>query len=299
MNLGIVYGFSAFFLWGVSPIYWKALLGVPPLEILAHRMVWSLLFVALIITWNRGWSKIRQVIKSPRLLLTLCLSTLLVGGNWLGYIWGVNNGHIVECSLGYFLTPLINVMLGVFFLGERLRRWQIVSFLLATLGLLIRTWQYGYLPSLSLFIAITFAFYGLVRKRIPVDSITALGIETAIMLIPAGLYLSSLEWNHAGALGHSSLTTTLLLLGSGVITSVPLLMFTEAARRIQLSTLGILQYLAPTGQFLLGVILYQEPFSTGQLIGFCAIWAALAMFTVEGILHNRRASRLLTGSSED
>jgi chloramphenicol-sensitive protein RarD len=286
MNRGVLYGLGAYLMWGFLPLYLKLLQDVTAIEILGNRIVWSFILLAGIITLRKDWKKMRQEALKPRTLLIYTLSACLLSINWLVYIWGVNAGFVVETSLGYFINPLFNVLLGVIFLHERLRTWQWVPVGLAAVGVIYLTANYGQLPWIALTLAFSFGLYGLVKKTAPLGSLHGLTLETGILFAPAILYL--LLATSKGLTADHTPVTLLLLLGMGVVTAVPLLMFGVAARSIDLSLLGILQYIAPTCQFLLGVLVYNEPFTSVRLVGFSLIWAALIIFWVEGALHQRK-----------
>ncbi len=290
MNRGILYGLCAYGLWGLLPIYWKALGAVPAQEILAHRVVWALLVLTGLLTVTRRWQWIRTLRTDPATFFTFVAIAFLLGTNWFTYIWAVNAGFVVETSLGYFITPLINVLMGVLLLRERVRPLQWVAVGLAGLGVLYLTVSYGSLPWIALVLAFTFSLYGLVKKQARLSALEGLSLEMAVLFLPALGYLLWLGEQGQAAFG-SSLPTTLLLAGTGIMTAVPLLCFAGAARRIPLSTLGFLQYLAPTLQFLLGVLLYKEPFTQVRMIGFGIIWIALALYSAEGYLAHRRRAR--------
>jgi chloramphenicol-sensitive protein RarD len=288
VNKGILYAIGAYLLWGVLPVYWKVLEVVPPLQILGHRFVWSLAFLAALLFVRKEIPNFKQSVAAPRTLLIYALSACLLAVNWLTYIWGVNAGFIVETSLGYYINPLLSVLLGVIFLGEKLRPLQWVPIGLAGAGVLYLAVSYGALPWIALVLALSFSLYGLVKKTAPLNSLYGLSLETAIMFIPAIAYLLYVERLGTGAFGRLGATNTVLLALTGVITALPLLMFGSAARRINLSTLGILQYIAPTCQFLLGVLVYGEPFTHARLVGFGIVWVALAIFWLEGAMEQRR-----------
>ncbi len=288
MRGGVLAAVLAYTLWGILPVYWKALQAVPPLEILAHRTVWSLLFVLLLLAVRRQWAWLQRSRKDPRMLLSFVASACLLGLNWLTYIWAVNSGHVIDSSLGYFINPLLSVLLGVLFLGEHLRLWQGVAIGFALLGVLFLTVAYGALPWIALTLAGTFGFYGLLRKTASLGSLEGLALETALLSVPSLAYLVALESMGSGSFVHTGLGTSLLLAGAGVITAFPLLLFGYAARNVTLATVGILQYIAPTLQFLLGVFVYAEPFNLTRLIGFLAIWVALATYSTEGLLVERK-----------
>ena len=289
MNRGVVYGVTAYALWGVLPIYWKALHSVPTVQILAHRMVWSLLFCLLILTATHNWRWLSGALHNRRTVLTFMGAAALLAVNWFTYVWAVNAGFIVETSLGYFINPLVSVLIGVVVLHERLRPWQWTAIGLAFAGVFYLTVAYGALPWIALILAATFALYGLLKKRVQAGAVESMAAETAILSVPALFFLLWLAGQGRGAMGHENATISLLLIGSGAATAIPLIFFTAAAQRIPLSLVGILQYLAPTLQFLIGVFLYHEPFGRTRLIGFSIIWAALLIYTVEGLHHRRMA----------
>ncbi|WP_420630002.1 EamA family transporter RarD [Candidatus Leptofilum sp.] len=292
MNRGILYGIATYALWGLFPLYWKLLQHVPAMEILSHRMTWSLAFVLLLLVVRRRWDWLKTAVHTPRTMLLFVASALLLSVNWFVYIWGVNAGFIVETSLGYFINPLMNVLLGVIFLGETLRRGQWVAIGLAAAGVIYLTVRYGELPWIALTLATSFALYGLLRKTAPLGSLEGLSLETALMFFPALGYLIYLELAGTAAFGHVDRQTTFLLGFAGVATAVPLLLFAAAARRIKLATVGILQYIAPTLQFLIGVLIYHEPFTADRLVGFSLIWLALLIYSGENIWFSRRQPRL-------
>jgi chloramphenicol-sensitive protein RarD len=279
---GLFLGLGAYLLWGVLPLYLKALGNVNPMEIVAHRIFWSLFFLAGLATlWGR-WGAIRQAIRTPKVMGMLVVTALLVGLNWLVYIWAVLNGHVLEGSLGYYLNPLVNVLLGVLLLKERLTLPQKAAVGLATMGVAALALGAGSGLWISLTLAFSFALYGFLRKVAPVDSLEGLSIETAIL---APLAIGFILWTNVdgqGGLGIDARTTTLLVM-AGAVTAVPLLLFTAAAKRLRYSTLGFLQYIAPSIQFLLAVLLFGESLTASHLICFAAIWTALAVFAFEGV----------------
>lgn len=290
MNKGILYGLGCYTLWGFLPIFWKLIDSVPSMEIVGHRTVWSFVFVLVYVIATRAWQGFQPIRQNPKILLVYLATGILMSGNWLIYIWAVNSGFIVESSLGYFINPLVNVLLGVVFLREKLRLWQWIPVGLATLGVLYLTVSYGALPWIALSLALTFGFYGLIKKTAPLDSISGFTLETGFVFIPALMWLLFLEFEGSGAFGHDSAFVTLMLVLAGVATGLPLLWFGAAARRVHLSTLGFMQYIAPTFQFLIGVLIYGEDFSQDRVIGFCIIWTALLIFSIDGIFHRRRAA---------
>jgi chloramphenicol-sensitive protein RarD len=287
---GLLLGLGAYLLWGVLPLYFKALAHVGPLEIVSHRILWSLIFLGALATLWRRWPAIRAAVTTPRVLLTLALTASLIGVNWLVYIYAVVSGHVLEGSLGYYLNPLVNVLLGVVLLKERLSRLQKGAVLLAAAGVAVLAAGAGEAIWISLTLAASFALYGFLRKVAPVDSLEGLSIETAI-LVPAALaWVVYLQGSGAGAFRDDMLTDLLLILG-GAVTAIPLLLFTAAARRLPYSTLGFLQYIAPSLQFLLAVLAFGEPLTAAHIVCFAAIWTALAIFVVEGLRAGRAAAR--------
>jgi len=287
LNRGILYGIGAYTLWGLLPVYWKALHAVPALEILANRMLWSLVFVLILLLVRKHWSWLRRASRDRRILITYFATATLLAVNWLTYIWAVNAGFIIETSLGYFINPLINVLFGVLFLSEKLRVGQILALVLAAGGVIYLTVSYGTFPWIAMTLAVTFGLYGLLRKTGSLESTEGLALETMFYFLPALSYLLFLGITGQGALAAGDPRTTFLLVGTGVVTGVPLLLFGAAARRITLTNLGILQYIAPTMQFLIGLFLYGEPFTGHQLVGFLFIWSALLVYTAEGLRHSR------------
>jgi chloramphenicol-sensitive protein RarD len=285
---GALFAFFAFFIWGLTPIYWKALDGVGAFEIILHRILWSFVFLMPLVCVGGRWTEFKKTIKSPELLSILLITAILVGSNWLIYIWAVNNGRVLQASLGYYINPLVNIVLGMVFLRERLRRAQAVAVVLATLGVLNLTFQYGVFPWVSLALAFSFGVYGLVRKVAAVGALVGLTVETLLLTVPAGIWVIHLHHVRSGAFLHSGITTDLLLLGTGIITATPLLLFNLGARRITLATLGFIQYTAPTGMLLLGITVFGEPFTRIQAVTFGLIWAALAIYSWDTAQANRK-----------
>jgi len=285
---GLIYAASAFLIWGLSPLYWKALVAVPALEIIAHRVVWSFLFLMGLILLQRRWSEFAEILKSGRMLLTLMLTAILVSANWLLYIWAVNNNYMLQASLGYYINPLVNVVLGLLFLRERLRRPQILAVMLAASGVLYLTMAYGEFPWISLTLALSFGLYGLIRKVAPVGALVGLAVETMLLSPPALTYLIHLNSQEADTILRVSLKLDLLLIGCAPLTAAPLLFFTLGAKRLYLSTLGLMQYIGPSGMFLLAIFHYNEPFSTTQVWTFAMIWAALGIYSTDSVIYYRR-----------
>lgn len=286
MNKGILYALGAYIMWGLFPIYWKWLHAIPAMQLIGHRIVWSFILLVIVILSTRQWTKFRSTLNRGVLGIYL-VAGLLLSINWLIYVWGVNAGHIIETSLGYFINPLLSVLLGMIFLGERLRPAQWVPLGLATAGVVYLTWTYGSLPWIALSLAFSFGVYGLVKKMAPLGSLYGLTLETGLVFLPALGYLLFAQTTGQGAFGQTDLISHLLLFGAGPITTIPLLMFASAARRIPLTMVGVMQYIAPTLQFLIGVLIYKEPFSTTRLIGFSLVWIALVFFWAEGYIAYR------------
>ncbi len=292
MNKGLFYAAGAYVIWGLLPLYWKALGDVPAAQILAHRIVWALV-VALVLVGVRGqWAWLPAVVRTPRTLLTFIATATLITINWGVYIWAVNDGHIVETSLGYFINPLVSVLLGVAVLRERLRIAQGVAVAVAAAGVLYLTFEYGSLPWIALTLAFSFGLYGLLRKTARLNSLQGFTVETVLLFVPALGFLLFQETQGQGAFLHTGPVNAALLAFSGVMTAVPLLLFADAARRIRLTTLGLLQYIAPTIQFMLGILVYHEPLSTERLVGFGIIWLALVIYSIEGIVQGRSDARV-------
>jgi len=286
-NKGILYAFGAYATWGLFPIYWKWLKTIPALQLISHRIIWSFAMLFAVILATRQFAAFRAETIKPRVLRIYLIAAILIGVNWLTYVWAVNSGFVVESSLGYFINPLISVLLGVIFLRERLRPMQWVPVILAAVGVTYLTISYGRLPWIALTLAFSFGTYGLVKKTAPLGSLYGLTLETGILFIPALGYLLFMGFTGTGAFLNTSATIDWLLIGAGVITTIPLLMFASAAKRIPLTMIGLMQYIAPTLQFLLGVLLYKEPFSHTQLIGFGIVWVALIIFVLENYLNHR------------
>jgi chloramphenicol-sensitive protein RarD len=287
MNKGIWNGLGAYILWGFFPIYWKLLQEVSALQVIGHRISWSFLLLAGVILLSRQWQEFRSAALAPKVIGIYAVAGVLLSVNWLIYVWGVNSGFIVETSLGYFINPLVSVLLGVLFLRERLRARQWIAVGLAAAGVVYLTLTYGRPPWIALSLAFSFGIYGLVKKLAPLGSLYGLTLETALVFPLALIYLIFVQSAGTGAFLHQGALTDLLLIGTGIVTSIPLLMFASAARQIPLTMIGVLQYIAPTLQFIIGVFLYQEPFDQSRLIGFSLVWLALLIFWVENYLAHR------------
>jgi chloramphenicol-sensitive protein RarD len=280
---GIWLAVIAYTLWGLLPIYWKWLYPLPAQEILAHRVFWSFVLLGLILAVKRHWGWIRSKLGKPETVVLFVASGVLLAANWFVYIWAVNAGEMVEASLGYFMNPLVNVLLGIFFFKEKLRQGQWLAFFFAAAGVLYLTFVFGRLPWIGLFLALSFGSYGLLRKKGSLNSLEGLFFETLLMVPIAFGYLWWMEAAGRASFGHVAPGKSMLMIGAGVVTTVPLLCFAAAARRIDLSLMGILQYIAPTLQFLLGVLVYGEPLTHTRIIGFIFIWIALLVFSAESL----------------
>jgi len=287
MNKGIVYAVGAYIFWGIHPVYWKLLQHVDSIEIVSHRIFWSLIFFAVIISYRREWKILFNKFSESKNKFIFILPAFLIGSNWATYIWAVNAGYIIETSLGYFICPLISVLLGVVFLGEKLRIFQWIAVIIALLGVFYMTFIYGQFPWISMYLAITWAIYGLLRKNSPLSSIEGLTLETLILATPIFLYLFYLLITNQSSF-TINISTSLLLIGTGITSGLPLLVFIVGARLINLSLIGILQYIYPTIIFLLGAFVYNELINNTKLIGFIFIWIALIIYSTESILFRNR-----------
>lgn len=288
---GLLYVFGAYAIWGFFPIYFKFLHAVPAIQIVAHRISWSFLILFLLVSLRGQLKNIRKVL-TPKIIMLYIGAGVLLSINWLTYVWGVNAGFVVETSLGYFINPLVSVFLGVVILREKLRPMQWIPITLAGIGVLYLTIQHGSIPWIALVLAFSFGTYGLLKKIGPLKSLPGLTLETAGVFIPALGFLIFSEFQQTGAFGHMNAITTFLLIFSGLVTAIPLILFASGAPLVPLSTIGLLQYIAPTLQFLIGVFIYKEPFSYHQLIGFSIIWLALIIFSIEGLNARRRPLKL-------
>ena len=293
MNPGILYAALAYVAWGLFPLYFKQVANVPSLEVVMHRTLWSLVFVLVVLTVRRQWAWMGTVLRQPRVLAAFALSAVLLSGNWLTYVWAVQNQHVVDASLGYFILPLVNVAVGFVFLHERPRPGQWLAVAVAAAGVIWLTVQAGRLPWIALVLALSFGFYGLLRKVAALGALEGLALETMLLAPVAAIVLGWWAWQGQGALVHGDVSTLGWLLLAGPLTAVPLLLFAAGARLIPMSTLGILQYISPSLQFALGVWVFQEAFEPARLIGFVLIWGALCVYSLEGwwSMRGARAAR--------
>jgi len=279
---GVGYALLAYLSWGFLPIYWKFLNTVPSMEILTHRMVWSVFFLLGLLAVQKRLGELRQLFHSPKYIFMLFGTAALLSGNWFVYIYGVNTNQVIETSLGYFINPLLVILLGALFLKERLNIWQIVALGFAALGVLNFLWNFGSLPWIALSLAFTFSFYGLFRKMIPVKPLVGLLMETVLLAPLAAVLIVFWEVDGTGSFGNVWMTD-ILLIGAGVVTSLPLLWFTNAGKRLRYSTMGFIQYMTPSIQLGIGVYLYNEPFTSTHAVTFGLIWTGLIIYTINAI----------------
>lgn len=285
---GMLYALTAFLIWGVAPLYFKHIGFVPAEEIVTHRIIWSCLFLIGLVWWSKTGREVLAVFRTPRYLLLLTLTALLIAVNWLLFIWAINHDHMLESSLGYFINPLLNILLGMLFLGERLRRWQWFAVALAVIGVVLQIVMLGTFPWIALTLAGSFAVYGLIRKKIAVDSLTGLLIETLVLTPVAAWYLFIHANSATSQLSQNPLSLNLWLFAAGIITTVPLLCFTAGAKRLRLSTIGFFQYLGPSLMFIFAITLYHEPIVWQKWLTFALIWSALVIFSWDAVRNNRK-----------
>jgi chloramphenicol-sensitive protein RarD len=295
---GYLYGLTAYGLWGLFPIYWKLLRPATPIEILANRLMWSAICCALLLVVLRQWRWLRDVLRQPRTVGTIVAAALLIAVNWGTYIYAVNSDHVVESALGYFINPLVSILLGLVVLRERLRAPQWVAVGVGAAAVVVIAVDYGRPPWIALVLACSFGTYGLTKKKLSLPAARGLFAESAVLALPAAGYLTYLAAVGSGTLGTVSTLHTVLLAGTGVITTIPLLCFASAANRLPLSAIGTLQYLAPVLQLGCGVLLYGEPMPPAELIGFVLVWIALAIFTVDAVRSYRRGLRAMPVAAE-
>lgn len=288
---GVLLAIGAYTMWGIAPIYFKSIAEVSPLEILSHRVFWSFFLLAALLHFGRQWRSVRDIIKNKTKMMYLISTAILVGANWLIFIWAVTSNHMLDASLGYYINPLINVLLGMVFLGERLRKLQWFAVALAACGVLVQLIVFGSVPVVAITLAMSFGFYGLLRKKVSVEAQTGLFIETLVMLPAASIFLFFIASTPTSNMFENTWQLNTLLIAAGVITTLPLLCFTGAATRLKLSTLGFFQYIGPSLMFLLAVLIYGEPFTSDKAITFAFIWGALVVFSFDGLRNNRKSRK--------
>lgn len=287
MNSGIWLAILAYLIWGILPVFWKLLSDIPVNEILPHRMVWSFIFVILILGFRKQWIWIGKIRKNPKLLFIYLLTGSLLSINWFTYIWSVNNNFVVDASLGYFINPLFTVMLGAAFLKEKMRKFQCFAIFIALIGVLYLTFRYGNFPYIALILSFTFGFYSLLKKKANLKALEGFSLEAGFMFIPAFFFILLSVFGKSACFTSGNIRSSLLLVSAGIATALPLILFAASAKRITLINLGILQYIAPTLQFLIGIFVFGESFPKVKLIGFSIIWIALIIYSIEGIIHHR------------
>jgi chloramphenicol-sensitive protein RarD len=291
VKAGVLFALTAYLMWGIAPMYFKLLTSVPALEIVMHRIVWSVLVLCLLLAVRKKGGQVFKAMRDPKVIATLSISGLLLAANWLVFIWAVNNDHMLDASLGYFINPLFNVLLARFFLHESLTRLQLLAVFVALAGVAFLIFSYGQLPWVALVLAISFSIYGLLRKKVSVDSMPGLLIESCIMLPFALVYWFVMDTTSGNMLANSAdLNVTLLL--AGVVTTAPLLCFTAAARRIRYTTLGFFQYIGPSLMFLLAVMYYQEPLDTTRVVTFVCVWSGLLIYVYDSLRVYRKSRQL-------
>ena len=286
---GILLGAAAYLCWGFFPLYWPLLDPAGSLEILAHRVIWSLLFVLVLIAITRRWKTFRSIAKDRRMMVILICASIVISFNWGGFIYGVTNGHVIETSLGYFINPLVTVLLGVFILKETLRPVQWAAVAIGAIAVLVLAVDYGRPPWIALLLAFSFATYGFLKKKANLNTFDGLGMETLILAPVALAFLITLELRSDLTFGHAGVGNVLLLIGTGVVTAIPLLLFGAAATRLTLTTIGLLQYLGPILQFIFGLWIFDEDMSSARWVGFILVWLALVVFTADNLANRRRA----------
>ena len=291
MNTGTWYAIGAYILWGVLPIYWKQLHHVSPIQVVCHRVIWTLFFTLVLLAATGQLGSLRQEARRPKVLRTYLIASLLIGSSWLLYVWAVNAGYIVESSLGYFINPLISVMMGVLIFREKIRPWQWLPVSMAAAGVLYLSISYGQPPWIALGLALVFALYGLVKKTAPLKAAHGLALENLFLLLPALGWLAFTSVRGENAFTTINLNTDLFLIGGGIVTAIPLLLFASATQKIPLSMIGLLQYIAPTLQLLIGVLIYHEDFPTQKLVGYSLVWVGLIIFWLEGWLNRKKSKQ--------
>ncbi|MEL0641431.1 EamA family transporter RarD [Pseudoalteromonas aliena] len=295
---GAIFACLAFLMWGLAPIYFKLIQHVSAFEILMHRVIWSVVFLVLVVSILRYWGKIKRIIVQPKLLLMLVITSALLGFNWGLFIWAINNNHMLDASLGYYINPLLNVLLGMLFLGERLRKFQGVAVALAFSGVVLQLISFGSFPVVAFSLAISFALYGLLRKKLPVEALPGILLEALILLPVALIYWWLMVPTPTSSLAANDWYTNVLLISAGIVTTLPLLCFTGAAKRLQYTTLGFFQYIGPSLMFILAVMFYGEVFDAERLVTFACIWSALAIFSWDSYHQSRKRKKAAITAAE-
>ncbi|RKF22090.1 EamA family transporter RarD [Alginatibacterium sediminis] len=294
---GVLFALGAYTFWGIAPIYFKAISAVPPGEILAHRVIWSCLFIAVLLFSTKAWSQVRHIIKQPSKLKVLVVTSVLIAINWLVFIWAVNNSRMLDASLGYFINPLINIVLAMLFLGERFRPLQWLAVALAVVGVLFQLIQFGAVPWIALVLAVSFSIYGLLRKQLHLSALPGLFIETILLLPIALIYLFAFSNSESLQVSGNDWSLSVLLVSAGFVTTVPLLFFAGAATRLRLSTLGFFQYIGPSLMFILAVTVYGEAFSQEKMGTFACIWLALAIFSFDAYRFQKKSRQSIAAEA--
>lgn len=297
-TVGIWSALGAYVCWGLFPIYWKFLSDMEAPVLLCHRVVWSCVVLVTVLALTGQLTELWRFLRQPKMLGVYALAAVLIAANWLTFVWAVNHKYIVETSLGYFINPLLNVVVGFLFFSERLRKMQWIALVIATCGVSYLTWSYGTVPWIALILASTFGLYGVVKKLAPLNAILGLSLETLILLIPAVIYLCVAANVYEQPIGSKSMAGWMLLAGTGVVTTIPLVLFAAAAQRIPLVLVGLFQYIAPSLQFLIGVLVYNEPFTPERQIGFSIVWIALFLFAVENFYYQSKKRQANRNSAE-
>lgn len=282
-NCGVIYAVTAYTLWGGLPIYWKLINSVFSIEILANRIVWAFVFTIAIVAVTKQWKELKEIAKDKKQIFNIFIASILIAFNWGLYIWAVNSDKIVDASLGYYINPLFAVVLGMIIFKEKLNYWQVSALVIAFIGVIIKTLQYGKVPWISLGLAISFGLYGAMKKSIRANSIVGLTLETIMLTPVAAIYITSRQISGMGAFGRESETVILLLIGSGIVTAIPLLLFASGAKRLPMSVLGFTQYISPTISLIIGIFIYNENFTVVDMVGFGFIWIALTIYSLSQI----------------
>jgi chloramphenicol-sensitive protein RarD len=295
---GAIFACLAFFMWGLAPIYFKLIQHVSAFEILMHRVVWSVVFLVLVVSILKYWDKVKRIVVQPKLLLMLVITSALLGFNWGLFIWAINNNHMLDASLGYYINPLLNVLLGMLFLGERLRKFQGVAVALAFTGVVLQLISFGSFPVVAFSLAVSFALYGLLRKKLPVEALPGILLEALILLPVALIYWWLMVPTTTSSLPANDWHTNALLISAGIVTTLPLLCFTGAAKRLQYTTLGFFQYIGPSLMFILAVVFYGEVFDAERVVTFACIWSALAIFSWDSYHQSRKRKKAAITAAE-